>query len=117
MATMRRQGLDVHLRAVGPFESPTYAAEVAARVRRLGLNRHVTWTGFTRDVSGEVPPCVRFQVRRERQPQTGGTVDPLRGQGREQLLRLSSHPIVASAVAAARGGAAFSGRVGGTPPA
>ena len=47
MALLRRQGIRTHLRAVGAFESPKYAAEIAARVRQLGLTEHVTWTGFT----------------------------------------------------------------------
>ena len=54
MALLRRQGIDVHLRAVGSFESPKYAAEIAARVRQLGLTDHVTWTGFTRNVTDEL---------------------------------------------------------------
>ena len=37
MAKLRRQGLDVHLRSVGPFASPRYAAEIARHVERLGL--------------------------------------------------------------------------------
>ena len=54
MAMLRRQGVPLHLRAVGPFESPQYEAEIAARVRRLELTEHVTWTGFTRDVAEEL---------------------------------------------------------------
>ena len=54
MAILRRQGIPVHLRAVGTFESPEYEAEIAARVRRLQLNEHVAWTGFTRHVTAEL---------------------------------------------------------------
>ena len=53
MGVLRQWEIPVHLRAVGTFESPKYAAEVAARVRRLGLSEHVTWTGFSRDVTNE----------------------------------------------------------------
>jgi glycosyltransferase involved in cell wall biosynthesis len=54
LAMLRRQGLPVHLRAVGAFVSPHYAAEVSAHVAKLGLTEHVTWTGFTRDVADEL---------------------------------------------------------------
>ena len=54
MAMLRRQGMAVHLRAVGAFESPQYAAQLAARVERLGLTEHVTWTGFTCSVTEEL---------------------------------------------------------------
>ncbi len=54
MAKLRQQGIAVHLRAVGTFESPKYAAEVSARVRQLGLTEQVTWTGFVRKVTDEL---------------------------------------------------------------
>ena len=54
MAILRQWEVPVHLRAVGTFESPKYAAEVAARVRQLGLSEHVTWTGFSRNVADEL---------------------------------------------------------------
>jgi glycosyltransferase involved in cell wall biosynthesis len=54
MAILRRGGVPVHLRAVGTFESPAYQAEIAARTQELQLNEHVTWTGFTRDVTAEL---------------------------------------------------------------
>ena len=54
LAILLGQGAAVHLRAVGSFESPEYAADVAQRVRQLGLSQHVTWTGFTRDVADEL---------------------------------------------------------------
>ncbi len=54
MAILRRQGITVHLRAVGAFESPNYEAEIAARVRQLQLNEQITWTGLTRQVGGEL---------------------------------------------------------------
>ena len=46
--------MPLHLRAVGTFESPKYEAEIAALVRKLHLNRHVAWTGFTRNVAAEL---------------------------------------------------------------
>jgi glycosyltransferase involved in cell wall biosynthesis len=51
---LRRQGAAVHLRAVGAFESPKYAAQIAAQIERLELTKHVTWTGFANDVTGEL---------------------------------------------------------------
>ena len=54
VAILRRQGVPVHLRAVGTFESPKYAAEVVLRARQLGLSEHITWTGFSRDVDKEL---------------------------------------------------------------
>ena len=54
LAMLRQQGVRVHLRAVGPFESPAYEAETPRCVRRLGLQEHVSWTGFRRDVTAEL---------------------------------------------------------------
>jgi glycosyltransferase involved in cell wall biosynthesis len=54
MSILRHQGMMLHLRAVGTFESPKYEAEIAARVRQLQLNRHISWTGFTRNVAAEL---------------------------------------------------------------
>ena len=54
MAILRHRGIPVHLRAVGTFESPRYKAEIAARVQKLKLGNHITWTGFTRDVAAEL---------------------------------------------------------------
>jgi glycosyltransferase involved in cell wall biosynthesis len=54
LAMLRRQGVPVHLRAVGSFESPAYEAEITRCVRRLGLQECVAWTGFRRDVTAEL---------------------------------------------------------------
>lgn len=54
LAKLRRQGVAVHLRAVGAFESSSYAAEIRARVAKLGLTEHITWTGFTNHVVDEL---------------------------------------------------------------
>jgi glycosyltransferase involved in cell wall biosynthesis len=54
MALLCRRGIAVRLRAVGPFESPRYAAEIAARVEQLGLVKQVVWTGLTHDVASEL---------------------------------------------------------------
>jgi glycosyltransferase involved in cell wall biosynthesis len=54
MAILLAQGIPVHLRAVGTFESAKYEAEIAARLRRLRLTEQVSWTGFTRQVDAEL---------------------------------------------------------------
>jgi glycosyltransferase involved in cell wall biosynthesis len=54
VAILLRQGISLHLRAVGTFESSKYESEIAARVRRLQLTGHVSWTGFTRHVNAEL---------------------------------------------------------------
>jgi glycosyltransferase involved in cell wall biosynthesis len=41
----------LHLRAIGPFESPEYERDVRRLVAQLGIEDRVTWTGFTADVS------------------------------------------------------------------
>jgi glycosyltransferase involved in cell wall biosynthesis len=54
MAILLRLGIPVHLRAVGTFESSKYETEIAARIRHLHLNEHVSWTGFTRQIDAEL---------------------------------------------------------------
>ncbi len=54
MALLRQKGIDVSLRAVGPFETPDYEARIKALVSRLGLKDLVEWTGFTQDVGAEL---------------------------------------------------------------
>ena len=54
IAGLRDDEFPVRLRAVGAFESAAYEAEITALTRRLGLSEHVTWTGFSDDVSTEL---------------------------------------------------------------
>jgi glycosyltransferase involved in cell wall biosynthesis len=54
MAILLRQGIPLHLRAVGTFESSKYEAEIAARIRQLGLNEYISWSGFTRQIDAEL---------------------------------------------------------------
>jgi glycosyltransferase involved in cell wall biosynthesis len=54
MVMLRQHGIDLHLRAVGTFESPKYEAEIAARVWRLHLNDQISWSGFTQQVGAEL---------------------------------------------------------------
>lgn len=53
LALLRRQGRVVRLRAVGPFETATYEADIMALVHRLGVADRIDWTGFTKDVNKE----------------------------------------------------------------
>jgi len=54
VADLRAAGHNVRLRAVGPFETKPYEAEVKARAQALGLEGHVDWTGFSSDVDGQL---------------------------------------------------------------
>ena len=54
VADLRSAGLNVRLRAVGPFETKQYEAEVKARAHSLGLEDHVDWVGFSSDVEGQL---------------------------------------------------------------
>lgn len=54
LAALRSQGLDVHLRAIGPFESPEYQAEIEQLVDSRGVADAITWTGFVDDIAAEL---------------------------------------------------------------
>jgi glycosyltransferase involved in cell wall biosynthesis len=54
LAVLRSRDIDVRLRAVGGFETPPYQSEVFSLAQRLGLADAIDWTGFTRDVPGEL---------------------------------------------------------------
>ncbi|MBI2477580.1 MAG: glycosyltransferase [Planctomycetia bacterium] len=54
IAAMKSQGISVRLRAVGPFETPDYEAEIHWHVERLGLRHDIDWVGFTQDVTHEL---------------------------------------------------------------
>ncbi len=53
MAQLRERGHQVHLRAVGPFETPEYEAAIHEQVRQLKLEDAIDWVGFTRDVNAQ----------------------------------------------------------------
>ncbi len=53
MANLIQRGCNVHLRAVGGFETPEYEAEVMKLVNDLGVGEHITWTGFQRDIHAQ----------------------------------------------------------------
>jgi glycosyltransferase involved in cell wall biosynthesis len=54
LAKLRSQRLDIRLRAIGPFETPAYEAEVKNLANRLGIEDTITWTGFVTDVAAEL---------------------------------------------------------------
>lgn len=54
LALMKERGVSVRLRAVGPFETPDYEAEIHWHVERLGLRHDIDWVGFTQDVMHEL---------------------------------------------------------------
>lgn len=53
LAMLRQQGRSVRLRAVGPFETAAYEADMLALANRLGVADAIDWTGFTQDVNAE----------------------------------------------------------------
>ena len=54
IASLKEQGVSVNLRAVGPFETPEYQAEVYALVEELGIGDRIEWTGFQQDVNEQL---------------------------------------------------------------
>ena len=54
VARLRAAGLPIRLHAVGGFETPEYERTMLEKTCRLGLEKAVTWTGFTRDVNREL---------------------------------------------------------------
>jgi glycosyltransferase involved in cell wall biosynthesis len=60
MASLRQLRFPVKLRAVGPFETPGYEAEVRQRVQELHLEDVVQWTGFTSNIAAELAQLDAF---------------------------------------------------------
>ena len=60
IAELKGKGLDVHLRAVGPFETPEYKAEVMYLAQSLGLAESITWTGFQKNINRELQQMDAF---------------------------------------------------------
>jgi glycosyltransferase involved in cell wall biosynthesis len=54
IAAVRAAGCDVRLRAIGPFETPAYEADVRGLVSRLGVAGAIDWTGFVTDIAAEL---------------------------------------------------------------
>ncbi len=54
LAELHGRGCPARLRAIGPFESPEYQRHVKALAERLGIARHIDWTGFSSDIEQEL---------------------------------------------------------------
>ena len=54
LAQLRHCGLPVRLRAVGSFESPEYETSIRRLANQLHLDSAIDWTGFARDIDGEL---------------------------------------------------------------
>ncbi len=54
LAILREAGHSVQLRAIGPFETPAYEAEIRTLAERLGISDMITWTGFVSDIQNEL---------------------------------------------------------------
>ncbi|WP_197172020.1 glycosyltransferase family 4 protein [Novipirellula aureliae] len=54
LARLAREGLDVVLRIVGPFETDAYQSEIEELIHRLGLENRIERVGFTSDVPAEL---------------------------------------------------------------
>jgi glycosyltransferase involved in cell wall biosynthesis len=54
LAAVRAAGCDVRLRAIGPFETPGYEADVRGLIERLGVADAIDWTGFVTDIAAEL---------------------------------------------------------------
>lgn len=54
LSILRKQGIKVHVRAVGPFETADYENEIMDLVEKLDVKEMVTWTGFQTDVNAQL---------------------------------------------------------------
>ena len=54
LAILKTRGINVHLRAVGQFETPEYEAEVMQLVDKLGIADKITWTGFQTNINEQI---------------------------------------------------------------
>ena len=54
LASMKSDLGHIRIRAIGPFETAQYEQEIKSRVRHLGLQNLIQWTGFTNDVQNEL---------------------------------------------------------------
>ena len=54
LAELRSRGTHVRLRAVGSFETAEYEIRIKRLAGQLGLESAIDWTGFARNVDGEL---------------------------------------------------------------
>ncbi len=54
LAAVRRAANDIRLRAIGPFETPAYEADVRLLASQLKLAGAIDWTGFVTNIPAEL---------------------------------------------------------------
>jgi glycosyltransferase involved in cell wall biosynthesis len=54
VATLKTRGVNIRLRAVGPFETSGYETEIMNRVNALQIGDMIDWTGFQTDVNQQL---------------------------------------------------------------
>jgi glycosyltransferase involved in cell wall biosynthesis len=54
IALLKKRGINLRLRAVGPFETLKYESETKQRVESLGIGDQVQWTGFQTNVNEQL---------------------------------------------------------------
>jgi glycosyltransferase involved in cell wall biosynthesis len=54
LAELKRQDRHVHLRAVGPFETPEYEGEIRRLAADLNVAAEIEWRGFRGDIAAEL---------------------------------------------------------------
>ncbi len=54
LAILKREKINVKLRAVGPFETPEYETAIHSRVQRLDIQDMILWTGFQNDIKAQL---------------------------------------------------------------
>ncbi len=60
ISLLQDRGVDVLLRAVGPFETRDYEREILGRVESLKIGGKITWTGFCKEVDAELQQMDAF---------------------------------------------------------
>lgn len=54
IALLKAEGIEVRLKAVGPFETPEYEQQIKARAADRNVTDLIEWVGFTREVNAEL---------------------------------------------------------------
>lgn len=54
LALLREKNVNVHLRAVGGFETPEYEEEIGKLAADLQIQDLITWTGFQTDIDSQL---------------------------------------------------------------
>ncbi len=54
LAILKKEKINLKLRAVGPFESAEYEAAIHSHVKRLDIQEMILWTGFQNDINTQL---------------------------------------------------------------